>query len=325
MVKPAKRRSLTLCAGRVLVCKFILLIGFIPSLLAAQPAVSPTPLPGFEFNTLVFMSTFKLYEPVSHGTCGSSFVLVKPKTPGASEGSLVLVTAAHLLEGIVGDQAVLVTRSHTGDVWTRVPYTLHVRKAGKPLWVKHPTADVAAMYLVLPDALKPTGGISTELLATDQLLDKYDVHPGDELFALGFPFCVEGDFGFPVLRSGALASFPLVPSRSIHAFLFDFSVFEGNSGSPVYLYSPNRIVHGNRSPLNVQMIMGLVSAQSMEPGQSATIAPTGTGALFAASPAAAATPISRETTRSSLELAVIVPSSLISDTINMLPPAPPSP
>lgn len=324
-MRPPNRRSLILRAGKVLVCEFVLLIGLVPSLLADQPAASPTPLPEFEFNTTVFMSTFKLFEPVNHGTCGSSFLLVKPKTPGAREGWWVLVTAAHLLEGIMGDQAVLVTRSHAGDVWTRAPYTFHVRKAGKPLWVKHPTADVAAMYLSLPDALKPPGGISTELLATDELLDKYDVHPGDELFALGFPFCEEGDFGFPVLRSGALASFPLVPSRSIHAFLFDFSVFEGNSGSPVYLYSPNRTVHGNRSSQTVQMIMGLVSAQSMEPSQSATVAPTGTGALFAKSPAAAATKILPGTTRSSLALAVIVPSTLISDTINRLPQTPPAP
>jgi hypothetical protein len=293
-----------------------------PILMAAQPTASPTPQPPMEFNTAVFESTFKLYEPVKNGTCGTAFLLVKPKKPGSSEGWWVLVTGAHVLEGIAGDSAILVMRSYTGGVWNRIPFPFRVRNAGKALWVKHPTADVAAMYISIPIELAPQLSIGTSLLATDQEFSEYDVHPGDQLFALGFPFCVEGNFGFPVLRTGALASFPLVPSRSVHSFLFDFSVFEGNSGSPVYLYSPSRTIRGNSTTTTVQMVVGLVSAQSVRPELSATMASSGTGALLAASPSATPTLAVHETTRSSLALAIVVPSSLIFDTIKMLPPSP---
>ena len=48
--------------------------------------------------------------------------------------------------------------------------------------------------------------------------------------------------GFPILRSGRVASFPLGPSTAFPTFLLDFSVFPGNSGGPVYVDATRRIV-----------------------------------------------------------------------------------
>jgi hypothetical protein len=54
--------------------------------------------------------------------------------------------------------------------------------------------------------------LATDLLATDRELKKFRVHPGDTVAFLGYPHRVEAnEAGFPVLRSGAIASFPLIP------------------------------------------------------------------------------------------------------------------
>ena len=72
------------------------------------------------------------------------------------------------------------------------------------------------------------------MLANDDLLAKYNIHPGDVLDCLGYPFGFESPVGsFPILRSGKIASYPLLPTKGTQSFLLDFRVFPGNSGSPV--------------------------------------------------------------------------------------------
>ena len=53
---------------------------------------------------------------------------------------------------------------------------------------------------------------------------------------LGFPQGLSANpAGFPILRSGRVASYPLGPSTAYPTFLLDFRVFPGNSGGPVWL------------------------------------------------------------------------------------------
>ena len=56
----------------------------------------------------------------------------------------------------------------------------------KPLWVKHPKADVAAMFIVPPKD-NDINLVPATLLSTDQLLEDYDIYPGREIKVLGFP------------------------------------------------------------------------------------------------------------------------------------------
>ena len=56
------------------------------------------------------------------------------------------------------------------------------------------------------------------------------------MMALGFPQGLSANpAGFPILRSGRVASYPLGPSTAFPTFLLDFRVFPGNSGGPVWL------------------------------------------------------------------------------------------
>jgi hypothetical protein len=79
---------------------------------------------------------------------------------------------------------------------------------------------------------------------------------------LGFPFGVEAnEYGFPILRSGRVASYPLVPTDKNISFLLDFQVYRGNSGGPVYFIESNRNYAGGTHIGKIQFIAGLVSEE----------------------------------------------------------------
>ncbi|MDP3979952.1 MAG: hypothetical protein Q8Q33_00910 [Chlamydiota bacterium] len=219
-----------------------------------------------ELNTDLMRSTFKIEGPSNvkgEVVIGTAFILGLPSQSNPSKGYYVLVTAAHILEEITGTYAgITLRRKISHNQYEKLFYEFPVRDKGKPLWVRHPDPDidVAAMFITLP-AGSDIVLLSTRFLATDQVLEHYEIHPGDELMVLGFPYGVGcNDVDFPILRSGNIASFPITPVKKARSFLFDFQVFEGNSGGPVYCFYPGRFYRGlyhNQQP--VQYIVGLVS------------------------------------------------------------------
>ncbi len=139
------------------------------------------------------------------------------------------------------------------------------------------------------DALVPIANF-----ATDKMYDDYDLHPGDNLFCLGFPLFVESsEAGFPILRSGRIASYPLVPARVVKRLLYDFQIYPGNSGGPVYMAEAVRIYKNQlHYKKNIWILMGLVSKQ------------------ISSVPELGSQP---------LQLAEVVPAEFILETINRLP------
>ena len=145
---------------------------------------------------------------------------------------------------------------------------------------------------------------STNLLATDKVLEEFQVHPGDQLLVLGFPYGAEAnEAGFPILRSGRIASYPLTPTRATKTFLLDFEVFQGNSGGPVLFYAENRVYSGTTHIGTVQFIMGLVSEEKAVTERVKSLSET----------------VER---KHRLSLAVIIHSSFVADLIKTLPPIP---
>ncbi|MGA2535636.1 MAG: hypothetical protein ABSF53_06475 [Terracidiphilus sp.] len=253
-----------------------------------------------ELNTNLMNSTFEIFGPsaVNAGTSttGTIFILGKPRKEDPATGYTVLITAAHVLNEIAGDEATLVLRKKGSDgTFSKYPYPIKIRRNGINLFVTNPDADVVAMYLAVPkDAffqLLPIG-----LLADDNTLKRLEIHPGDELFALGFPLVVDLN-SFPVLRTGTLASYPITPTKTIRTFMFTFHIFPGNSGGPVYFSFESR-TYGGVTHLGSleQAVIGLVSQQGSSSEPSYKDLP--------------------------LDLAVVVPSSYIIDTIALLPETP---
>ena len=226
-----------------------------------SPAAEEIP----DINTVFMRSTFKLVgKAAGHNasTVGTVFILAKPSASDPKKAYFVMVTAGHVLKKMVGDEAILFLRRKTGDTYQKILYPIKIRKNGRPIWTDHPEADVAVMYISLPIEVDVIP-VATGLLATDEMLKQFAVHPGDRLSCLGFPRGIEAnEAGFPILRSGQIASYPLVPTKSVKAFVFDFNVFEGNSGGPVYLSDSNRIYGGTTNIGTVQFLVGLVSEQA---------------------------------------------------------------
>lgn len=256
------------------------------------------------FDNDMVNSTFKI---VVGNATGTAFILGKPYPQPNINGrcSAILITAAHVLNANQSSNATIIFRLPKGDVYEKREYTLPIRRNGTNLWVQHPTADVAVIGIEPPPEVNKTiKYASTDLLLTDQGMKDDQLHTGDELRVLGYPLGLEAnDFGFPILRSGRIASYPLTPASKIHSFLLDFRIFEANSGGPVYLLDQRQFDAGSLNTVDVRGIVGLISQearfQETIPSMTETIIKT-----------------------HDLGLGVVIPAQLIKETVDLLPPIP---
>ncbi|MBA3811226.1 MAG: serine protease, partial [Caulobacteraceae bacterium] len=176
-------------------------------------------------------ATVQLEQPLGDGTrtVGAGFLILDPTPDGKPR--VVLVTANHLLKRMPGDKATIGYRVQQADgSWRYAPQPLAIRDGGRELWTHHGARDVAAITVTAPPAFARVA-IPLGWLAGDATFDQYRLGPGDEMMALGFPEGLSANgAGFPILRSGRVASYPLGPSTAFPTFLLDFRVFPGNSG-----------------------------------------------------------------------------------------------
>jgi hypothetical protein len=236
-----------------------LLLVFLPALCFSQQ---------LDLNVILMQTTFYVQGSAKKGgtTSGTVFLLIRPFSaqPDAkmTSGRAVLVTAAHVLDDIAGETAEIFLRTQqTGtERWTMQRGRFAIRRAGLPLWKQLPDIDVAAMYVTWP---VPTNVIApTTMLADDAMLTKAGAGPGVALKVVGYPLgMASNDAFFPILRTGDIASYPLLPTKDNKTFLLDFRVFKGNSGGPVF-YSPHELAGGAMLCCPPQFIMGLVSKEA---------------------------------------------------------------
>ena len=255
-----------------------------------------------DLNVYMMEATVKLQ---SANSIGTGFMLMRPLKiqngpKGSISGRIVLITAAHVLEEIPDNEITVVmhSRASTGE-WNRHESKLQIRRSGQPLWIKHPSADVAVMY-VIPDIMPFQKAPVVELLATDEILQRYQMGPGIELKCLGYPLGRESNgAGFPILRTGDIASYPVLPTTVTKTFLMDFRVFKGNSGGPVYFSQPQfrgGVTFGGRA----QFIMGVLDQEAVFPIQSSD-------------------PYGASIRQLQLELGVVIHASIVRQAIELLP------
>ncbi len=252
-----------------------------------------------ELNSAMMRNTYKIEGKGSIGTC---FLIGRPFKKDPTQASFVLVTAAHVLENMEGEEATIYLRKKQNDgLLIKAPWKIRIRQGNNDLWVKNNSGiDVAAIYVKIPEDADYQL-LSTSMFADDKILADFEIHPGDEMYCLGFPFGTEAnEEGFPILRSGKVASFPLIPTQKYKSFLLDFEVFRGNSGGPVYFVESNRNYTGGLHLGTIQFIAGIVSREF-------SVAET-VESLY-------------ETKQQvhPLALAVVVHASYILETINQLP------
>lgn len=207
-------------------------------------------------------ATVQLEQPLGDGTrtVGTGFLIAETAPDGTPQ--TVLVTAAHVLSKMPGQDARIGYRIANPDgSWSYSPQNLPIRDAnGRQLWTQHPSRDVAAIAITAPEAFAKAA-IPISWLAEDATFQTNQVNAGDEMMALGFPRGLSANqAGFPILRSGRVASFPIAPAQAFPTFLLDFTVFPGNSGGPVFISQARRRV-GSTDSQDVQFIAGLLTQQ----------------------------------------------------------------
>jgi S1-C subfamily serine protease len=202
------------------------------------------------------------------GSEGTGFLIGRPISSEPKKLRFTLVTADHVLRAIKGETAIVHHRRLNEGKWESVPTRIRIRKGDNPMWAKHPEVDVAAMYVPVPKIARPVV-IPMSLLGSDALIKEYEINPGEVLNCVGYPFGSQTftftkEGAFPVLRSGKIASYPLVPTKHTKTFLLDLRVFPGNSGGPVYVsFTGERLMQKDNAitlGTSFQFIMGLVKA-----------------------------------------------------------------
>jgi S1-C subfamily serine protease len=214
----------------------------------------------------LMQATVQLEQPLGNGTrtVGTGFLISEVSPDGSPR--TVLVTANHVFQQMPGAVARIGYRFENPDgSWSYSPQPLTIRDArGHELWTHHPSRDVAAIAITAP-AQFAKAAIPEGYLASDDTFTKYKVEAGDELMALGFPRGLAANqAGFPILRSGRIASYPVAPANIFPTFLLDFAVFPGNSGGPVFMSEPERrdtIAVSQPTPQEGEFIAGLLTQQ----------------------------------------------------------------
>ncbi len=217
----------------------------------------------YDLSMELIHATVQLEQPLGDGTrtVGTGFLIEAPTPDGKPR--VVLVTANHVFEKMPGSDARIGYRVENPDgSWTYAPATLKIRdKAGHALWTHHPSRDVATLSIIAPEAFAKAA-IPESWLAEDQTFTQLEVGAGDEMMALGFPRGLAANqAGFPILRSGRVASYPVAPAKIFPTFLLDFSVFPGNSGGPVFMSQMGRRRVGAADEAPTQFIAGLLTQQ----------------------------------------------------------------
>lgn len=198
-----------------------------------------------DFAGEVIGATFKLFHPNCTSTC---FLVQRDE----SDKAHYLVTAAHGLERIKGETAVLVLREQKVDGgFARHDHRIPIRRGETALWVRHPELDVGVLRLADPLPL-PVRALPLAAIADEARLVAEGLGTCSPLFILTYPERFEAnDAAFPVARQGIIADHPFLPVQPHRRFLADFTAFGGDSGGPVFV----------RAKDGRALVIGIVLAQ----------------------------------------------------------------
>lgn len=193
---------------------------------------------------------FRIHSP-GQGPSGTAFLVERPATP-EKPARILVVTAAHVLDGIPGNEARLVLRSRdSAGALARMETPVRLRDAGRKLYRKLEGIDVAAIPVSLPD------GAHARPFPLERVLDSGAqshrvVRLGRDAWIPSYPAKAESNAaGQPVLRRGSIASQPHISAPKSNTFLVDVSAFGGDSGAPV-------VVLDGGTPLVAGLVMGML-------------------------------------------------------------------
>lgn len=211
-------------------------------------------------NMKVLHATYKIEQQQAKGNYMIGTCWLVKVAGEAGDAKIALVTAFHVFDLMKETHATISLRlMDENGKWFKEQVKIQIRdENGNGLWLRHPERDIAALWVNFPQFIKDRA-LDFNLLADEKSLKQIDIGLGDELLALGYPKGLAANgYGFPILRSGKVSSYPIVPIIEFPSFLMDFSVFAGNSGGPVYVVYDENNKKKNKAK---QLIMGIIAQQ----------------------------------------------------------------
>ena len=192
-----------------------------------------------DLTVALIKATVQIDQPINDAKrmVGTGFLVSVPASNGQPP-QIVLVTAAHVFEKMPAPEVRIGWRAQGAKGnWIYVPSNIVIRGKDGPIWYQHPDQDIAVIPVRVPDAARDEV-IPESDLADDAAFTANHVDPGDEMMTLGYPHGLSANVaGFPILRAGRLASYPMTPTSAYPTFLIDLTAVPGNSGGPVFMKS----------------------------------------------------------------------------------------
>ena len=160
-----------------------------------------------------------------------------------NDGKLFLVTNRHVVrvegEHFFPDKLRVRLHINSQDHTQNEDYEIALYRDNKSVWREKPGVDLVAIELSKPDMLRfVLISLSPKFLPPNDLV----ISPGDELMIVGYPFGFSDALhNYPVVRTGAVASYYPTPFQGRPYFLVDARLHPGTSGSPV-LTAPSNVM-----------------------------------------------------------------------------------
>jgi hypothetical protein len=191
------------------------------------------PIPNYYLNCSIFLYPSEQTARDGNQFGGSGFLVNVPIDGHENWGSLYAVTNKHVL-----DEGFRFIRLNTqaGGV--------HVIETERYNWIDHPERyDVSILSLDVDGGVLEYSSISTEKFITREIIDDYDICPGDEAFLVGRLITPWGQQrNKPAVRFGnvSMMADPNEPARGFgeveqEAFFVECRSLSGFSGSPVFV------------------------------------------------------------------------------------------
>lgn len=150
--------------------------------------------------------------------------------------------------------------------------------------------------------------ISTDLIPTEQQLQELDYM--EEVFMVGYPNSLsDKTHNYPIVRRGVTATHPYIDFNGKKEFLADIPNYPGSSGSPLFLYSRNRVDKEGNICFGSELLYFLGIVYSVE-----------TSGVFVDTPEP--TKLQQENCiRTAMNLAYVIKSSELYELLNLFPSA----
>ena len=204
----------------------------------------------------------------------------------------LLVSAAHAFENAKGESCTVVCRGPAAEgaaaegAAERREVAVTIRDDGTPRWVRHPSADVAVLPWTPPTDVD-VAAFPLEWLATAAAFDGGGMRVGQRVRVACYPAQTEANAaGWPVLRTGTIATHPLTPAAKLERFFVDYAHYGGDSGAAVV-----------RDDGGEPLVIGVVVAMQRQTDR-------------------VTSPFEEKTVHTPLGLAITVPSTLVHETIH---------